>query len=186
MPNLHSALYAVRKTDDNEKCCITSHKMKISTLPIQNMQFRHLDSIIAQQLKKDRQHSPIAPHLQNLDGLCYDNIKANNQSFRAATIYKKNTCAVIIRKRQTHTDLAEYLHAACYGPVKSTFLQAVKKGFLKTWPGLSEKLVRKHLHSQVCTSKGHMSQTRQHLQSTKLNTDDSKYYLDNIKKNIRA
>ena len=117
------------------------------------MPFKILENIIAHQLKIDRLHSPIAPHLRNLDGLCYENIKANNQSSRPSKIYTKNTSAVIIRKRQTHTDLAEYLHASCYGPVKSTFIKAIEKSFFKTWPGLSEKIVRKHLHPQVCTSK---------------------------------
>ena len=117
MPNLHSAIYAVRKNDDNEKCCITSHKKIISALPIQNIPFKNLENIIAHQLKIDRLHSPIAPHLRDLDGLCYENIKVNNQSSRSGKIYRKNRCAVIIRKRQTHTDLAEYLHASCYGPV---------------------------------------------------------------------
>ena len=47
-------------------------------------------------------------------------------------------------------------------------------------------MIRKHLISQVPTSKGHLSQTRQHLQTTRLKPVDSKHYLDNIKKNIKA
>ena len=89
MPNSHSAIYAVRKNDDNEKCCITSHKKIISALPIHNMPFKNLENMIGQQLKIDRLHSPIALHLRDLDGLYYDNIKANKQSSRSGKIYKK-------------------------------------------------------------------------------------------------
>ena len=39
--------------------------------------------------------------------------------------------SVIIRKKQTHTDLARYLHAACLSPVSWTFATAIKKGFFQ-------------------------------------------------------
>ena len=35
--------------------------------------------------------------------------------------------SVIIMKKQTHTDLARYLHAACLSPVSWTFATAIKK-----------------------------------------------------------
>ena len=70
-------------------------------------------------------------------------------------------------KKQTHSDLVNYLHAACFSPVKSSFIAAIKQGFLKTWPGLSAKLVEKYLSESIATAKGHMVQERQHLQSTK-------------------
>ena len=67
-----------------------------------------------------------------MDGLCYE-----NKEFLAN--YKKNSfirtnfptqkCNVILRKRQTHSDLAEYLHAACFGPVQSTFTKAIQQEF---------------------------------------------------------
>ena len=34
---------------------------------------------------------------------------------------------VIIRKKQTHQDLVRYLHAACFSPVKSTWVKAIQK-----------------------------------------------------------
>ena len=80
----------------------------------------------------DTKHSTIAMHLQNLDSLCYGHIKHQNlrkigpyNEFK----YPNSNCSVIIRKQQTHTDLMEYLHASCFGPVKSTFIKAIKKGF---------------------------------------------------------
>ena len=70
---------------------------------------------------------------------------------------------MILRKRQTHSDLAEYLHAACFGPVQSTFTKAIQMGFFKTWPGLTKELVAKHLPPVTATAKGHLMQSCQHL-----------------------
>ena len=54
------------------------------------------------------------------------NKKALN--FKVAQLYPKDQkLAVIIRKKQTHRDLAKYLHAECYSPVKSTWEEAIKK-----------------------------------------------------------
>ena len=99
--------------------------------------YANLDPIINRQLKIDRSHNFIAPHFRNLE-LCYENSQEshNNQQLRIHKAYPKNNCVVIIRKHQTHTDLAKYLHASCYGLVKSTFIKAI----LKIWPGLSEKM----------------------------------------------
>jgi hypothetical protein len=71
--------------------------------------------------------------------------------------------------------------------VKYTFFIAIDKVFFETWPGLTDKLVKKHLHPSPSTAKGHLSQTRQHLQSTKPPTpENSSTYLETIKKNITA
>jgi hypothetical protein len=35
-------------------------------------------------------------------------------------------------------DLINYLHAACFSPVKSTWIKAIKNGNFSSWPGLNE------------------------------------------------
>ena len=107
-------------------------------------------------MKLDKKHSTIAPHLQNLDSLCYENIEHNKQKkidpykkFK----YKDSNCSVIIRKRQTHTDLMEYLHASCFGPVKSTFIKAIKKVFFNlAW--IIRKISVKTSSPTNCNCKG--------------------------------
>ena len=74
---------------------------------------------------------------------------------------------IIIKKKQTHLKLVNYLHAACFSPTKSTFISAIEKGFLKSWPGLTTKKVEKYLKDSVATAQGHLNQQQQHLQSTK-------------------
>ena len=75
--------------------------------------------------------------------------------------------AVIIRKKETHRDLAKYLHAACFSPVNSTWTQAIKKNHFQSWPGLSPQLVDRHLPLSTATVRGHLHKQRQNLQSTK-------------------
>ena len=85
---------------------------------------------------------------------------------------KHHTLNVIMRKDKTKSDLVQYLHAACFSPTKSTFLSAIKKNFLLSWPGLTADLVNKHLDQSVHTILGRINQEKQCLQSTKLiNTD---------------
>jgi hypothetical protein len=49
----------------------------------------------------------------------------------------------------------------------SLLLQAVQKGHLITWPGLTEDAINKHLKMMPVTAMGHMNQKRQNIHSTK-------------------
>jgi hypothetical protein len=57
-------------------------------------------------------------------------------------------------------DLINYLHAACFIPVKSTWITAIKNGHFTSWPGLTEHAVEKHLSKSTSTTKGHLNQQR--------------------------
>jgi hypothetical protein len=58
--------------------------------------------------------------------------------------------------------LINYLHAACFSPIKSTWIKAIKNGHFTSWPGLTEHAVEKHLSKSPSTTKGHLNQQRQH------------------------
>ena len=77
---------------------------------------------------------------------------------------KKN---VIIRKKETRKNLAKYLHAACFSPVKSTWEKAIDNKNFITWPGLTTSLVRQQLPLSTATVQGHLHSQRKNLQSTK-------------------
>ena len=74
---------------------------------------------------------------------------------------------IILRKDKTKLELAQWLHASCGSPNKSTFVKAIEKGNFITWPGLSSNLIKKHLPMSEATAKGHLNQERKNLQSTK-------------------
>jgi hypothetical protein len=63
--------------------------------------------------------------------------------------------------------LVHYLHAAAGFPVKSTWLAAIKAGNYASWPGLTYANASKYCPSSDETIKGHLSQVRQGIRSTK-------------------
>jgi hypothetical protein len=65
-------------------------------------------------------------------------------------------------------DLINYLHAACFSPVKSTWITAIKHGNLLSWPGLTEHAVEKYLSKSTATTKGHLNQQRQNARTTQI------------------
>jgi hypothetical protein len=65
-------------------------------------------------------------------------------------------------------DLINYLHAACFSPVKSTWITAIKNGNFSSWSGLTEHAVEKHLSKSTSTTNGHFNQQRQNARSTKI------------------
>jgi hypothetical protein len=62
--------------------------------------------------------------------------------------------------------LVHYLHKALFSPMKSAMLQAVKDGYLITWPGLTEDDINKHLKLTPATAMAHVNQRRQNISST--------------------
>jgi hypothetical protein len=65
-------------------------------------------------------------------------------------------------------DLINYLHAASFSPVKSTWITAIKNGNFTSWPGLTEQAVEKHLSKSTSTTKCHLNQQRQNARTTKV------------------
>jgi hypothetical protein len=65
-------------------------------------------------------------------------------------------------------DLINYLHAACFSPVKSTWIKAIKNGNFSSWPGLNERSVEKYLSKSTSTAKCHLNQQRQNARATKI------------------
>ena len=74
---------------------------------------------------------------------------------------------MIIRKNETKTDIASYLRAVFFGHVHSTFIKSIKTNQFTTCPGLTSKVVTKHISTIITTTKLHINQERLNLQSTK-------------------
>jgi hypothetical protein len=65
-------------------------------------------------------------------------------------------------------DLINYLHAACFSTVKSTWIKAIKNGNFSSWPGFNEHTVEKYLSKYTSTAKVHLNQQRQNARTTKI------------------
>ena len=70
-------------------------------------------------------------------------------------------------------DLVAFLHVAAFSPSTTTWIDAIKKGFFQSWPGLTTEVVRKYLPKSPVTAIGHTDQKRKHVRSTKLDKDIS-------------
>jgi hypothetical protein len=72
-----------------------------------------------------------------------------------------------VHATSNHKELINYLHAACFSPVESTWISANKNEIFKSWPGLTERAVDRHLSKSSATVKGHLNQQRMNARSTK-------------------
>jgi hypothetical protein len=86
---------------------------------------------------------------------------------------KQNMTTKVAQYKHAHDnnnqkDLINYLHAACFSPVKSTWIKAIKNGIFLSWPGLNEHSVEKYLSKSTSTTKDHLNQQRQNVRTTKI------------------
>ena len=70
-------------------------------------------------------------------------------------------------------ELAQYLHVEIVSPTIVSLLKAIKQGLLKTWPGLTEKLIKKRLDRLRNTTVGHLHMRIQGLKWTKEKPSDT-------------
>jgi hypothetical protein len=67
---------------------------------------------------------------------------------------------------KTRANQVKFAHQSLCNPKVSTLLKAVRKGFLKGYPNLTEKLILKYLNPSPATTKGHMKRPRHGIKST--------------------
>ena len=75
-----------------------------------------------------------------------------------------------ILEQTTKPELVKYLPAALFSTTTSSLIKAIKKGFLKTWPGLTENLIKRDIEKLRKKTTGHLHMRIQGLQSTKAKT----------------
>ena len=83
----------------------------------------------------------------------------------------------------TDTSFVSFVHASLGSPVLSTFLNAVRLGYLATWPRLTTTIVLAHLPKTIATAKGHLNQRRQGLDSTKHSPFQTDNFIPDISDN---
>ena len=178
-PNPHPAMYSTRQPHFTIKDTSTG---KVSPPRVSIKRYK--------QKKKDIPHNNQKPYKSqstSLEAILHEQtIKDFTQYEKIQTSPNNPSIAVIIRKKQTHIDLARYLHAACFSPVKSTLLKAIKNNHFTSWPGLTHSLVSKHLPTSTSTILGHQTKERQHLQSTTKPKATYKNRLEALKIKIKA
>ena len=91
--------------------------------------------------------------LKKVTTILHQYIKNPEKEFQTAQILS-NKLNVIIRKDKTKSDLAGFLHGAMGSVVPSTWIKAIKNNQFTTWPGLTGKLVKKHLIPTIADNFG--------------------------------
>jgi hypothetical protein len=82
--------------------------------------------------------------------------------------------------------LINYMHAACFSPVKSTWITAIKNGNFLYWPGLTEHAAEKHFSKSTATTKGHLNQQRQNARTTKIKSTKASNQETDIDRGIKT
>ena len=63
--------------------------------------------------------------------------------------------------------LAKFYHKYTFGSSISTFIKSIGDGHFATWPNLTSNLIQKNIPKITTTSKGHLYQVYQNVQSNK-------------------
>ena len=71
------------------------------------------------------------------------------------------------------TELARYLHTSIFRQTTEILTKDIKQGFLKTWPGLTKKIIKRHLEKLGYRTMGHLQMGIQGLKSTKEKSPDT-------------
>ena len=126
-PNLHSALLSVGQLCDSD-CTVTFDKNKV-------LVYNKDKALIATGFRDSKTRLwkiplPISHHTNN-----------NSPSLALAN--------GIIKRDTPISDLCEFLHASLFSPTQSTLENAIKNGFLNSFPGLTLKTVRKYLQLEI-------------------------------------
>jgi hypothetical protein len=67
---------------------------------------------------------------------------------------------------KTRANAVKFAHQSLCNPKISSFLKAVRHGFLNGFPNISKKLINKYLNASPATTKGHMKRPRHGIKST--------------------
>jgi hypothetical protein len=73
---------------------------------------------------------------------------------------------MVMHSVSTRVNTVKFAHQSLSSPKISSLLKAVRKGFLKGCPNMTEMLILKYLNPSMATAKGHMKCLRHDIQST--------------------
>jgi hypothetical protein len=82
------------------------------------------------------------------------------------TIHPGIDLASFTHSAHTCANGVKFAHQSLCNPKISTLLKTVRKGFLKSCPNLTKKLILKYLNLSPATTKGHMKWSRHGIKST--------------------
>ena len=91
--------------------------------------------------------------------------------------------ANLVVSNQLDADYVAWTAATLGGPVTSTLLKAVKRGYLSTFPRITYKMIAANPPNAMATAMGHLDHTRQGQNSTKTEATGSSPQLEDYEDN---
>ena len=73
-----------------------------------------------------------------------------------------------VYEKKTQAEIASFLYATCFSPVKSTLIKAVENGNFATRSDLKSELMTAHLPKSEVTVFGNLYQTRKIIDQQKV------------------
>ena len=97
----------------------------------------------------------------------------NHEHYINSIVYtnEEHTINVMVHKKKSKLELAQYLHACAGSPVISTFQKVISNGNFITWPGIEKDNFKSLLKTTLATAKCYLDKERKNLQSTKQPTE---------------
>ena len=77
-----------------------------------------------------------------------------------------------LQLERTKGELAQYYGATMFDTVKSTIIRAINRNHFTSWPGMTSKLMRKHLPQRLATAQGHLDQDFKNVRTTQVHITD--------------
>ena len=102
--------------------------------------------------------------LNNIQQQFHNIIKLNRATPITAVPYSQHIANGVITCN-TKLQLAKFYHKSAFSPSISTFIKSIDSGF-STWHNLTDNLIQIFLTKITSTSKGHMDQVYQNIQTT--------------------
>jgi len=81
-------------------------------------------------------------------------------------------CAAFTHSVRMRANALKFSHQSLCNPTISSLMKALKKGFLKGCPDLSEELVTKYLNPSPATAKGHMKRPKKEFEARRRNPSE--------------
>ena len=91
---------------------------------------------------------------------------------------QQNEYCNLIYNCQRAWNMIKFMYAALGSPSISTLKKGIEKGYFKSWPGLTAKVIDTHIQYSDASVKDHMDQVRKNIKGTKHDVSEIKN--DNI------
>ena len=123
----------------------------------------------------NKNNKPVLTGIRNPEiGLYEQDMKIHSTQYRhndnipVQNKHKQKSNAMLPTKNLQ--ELIKYLHH--FSPTTRTWIQAIKKGHFRTWPGVTVNAIKQYLPKSEATTLGHLDQQCKNIQSTKAQDDD--------------